>query len=53
MIKVLRSTLDVLYHTPLNPALGRQRKTDLCDFEASLVYIVSFRPERVTLFQTN
>ena len=26
------------WHTPLIPALGRQRQVDLCEFEASLVY---------------
>jgi hypothetical protein len=26
------------YCKPLIPALGRQRKTDLCEFEASLAY---------------
>ena len=29
--------------TPLIPALGRQRQVDLCEFEVSLVYRVSFR----------
>ena len=29
------------WHTPLVPALGRQMQTDLCEFEASLVYTVS------------
>jgi hypothetical protein len=24
---------------PLNPALGRQRQEDLCEFEVSLVYM--------------
>ena len=28
---------------PLIPAFGRQRLVDLCEFEASLVYITSFR----------
>ena len=28
---------------PLMPALGRQRQADLCEFEVSLVYRVSFR----------
>ena len=28
---------------PLIPALGRQRKEDLCEFEASLVYRASAR----------
>ena len=27
-----------MWHTPLIPALGKQRQTDLCEFEASLVY---------------
>ena len=27
----------------LNPALGRQRQADLCEFEASLVYRMSSR----------
>ena len=26
-----------------NPALGRQMQAGLCEFEASMVYIVSFR----------
>jgi hypothetical protein len=29
------------WHTPLIPALQRQREADLCEFEASLVYRVS------------
>ena len=33
---------------PLIPALGRQRQADLCEFKASLVYIVSSRPARAT-----
>ena len=32
----------------LIPALGRQRQTDLCEFEASLVYTVSSRTARAT-----
>jgi hypothetical protein len=31
------------WHTPLVPALGRQRQVDLCEFEVSLVYRVSSR----------
>lgn len=27
------------WHTPLIRALGRQRQVDLCEFEASLIYI--------------
>ena len=32
--------------TPLIPALGRQRKEDLCEFEASLVYRLSSKTAR-------
>ena len=32
----------VVVHT-VNPALGRQKQSDLCKFEASLVYRGSFR----------
>jgi hypothetical protein len=32
----------------LIPALKRQRQADLCEFEASLIYIVSYRPSRAT-----
>ena len=31
------------WHTPLIPALRRQRQADLCEFEASLVYRASSR----------
>jgi hypothetical protein len=31
------------WYTLLTPALRRQRQADVCEFEASLVYIVSFR----------
>jgi hypothetical protein len=34
--------------TPFIPALGRQRQADLCEFDASLVYKVSFRTARAT-----
>ena len=34
---------------PLIPALRRQRQADLCEFEASLVYIASSRTARATL----
>ena len=33
------------WHTPLIPALRKQRQTDFCDFEASLVYRVPGQPE--------
>ena len=36
----------------LIPALGRQRKVDLCEFEASLVYRMSSRTAR-TVTQRN
>ena len=32
-----------LYGWGVSPALGRQRQGDLCEFKASLVYIVSSR----------
>ena len=35
-------------HMPLNPALGRQRQVDLCEFGASVVYRVSSRAARST-----
>jgi hypothetical protein len=34
--------------TPLIPELRRQRQKDLCEFEASLLYIVSSRTARRT-----
>ena len=34
---------------PLIPALGRQTQVDLCEFEASLVYRVSFRTARIVI----
>jgi hypothetical protein len=37
---------SILEHTHLVPALRRQRQADLCEFEASLVYILNFRPAR-------
>jgi hypothetical protein len=36
------------WHMPLIPALWKQRQAYLSEFEASLVYIVSFRTARVT-----
>lgn len=35
------------WRTPLNPALRTQRQGDVCEFKASLVYIVSSRPSRL------
>jgi hypothetical protein len=44
------------YHTPLIPALRRQRQEDLCECEDSLVYRVSSRTANATqrnpLFKT-
>ena len=36
------------WHTPLIPALERQRQTELCECKASLLYIVSSRPARAS-----
>lgn len=36
----------VIRHTPLSPALGRQRQVDFHEFEASLVYTRSSRVAR-------
>ena len=36
------------WHTPLNPALRRQRKVDLWKSKHSLVYMASFRLARAT-----
>ena len=36
------------WHTPLIPALGRQRQADLCEFKDSLVYRVSSRTAKDT-----
>ena len=36
----------VWWHMALIPALRSQRQTDLCEFEASLVYIVSSTIDR-------
>jgi hypothetical protein len=40
---------QVWYHTPLIPAPGRQGQMDLCEFKASLVYIVSSRTVRYVI----
>jgi hypothetical protein len=37
---------------PLIPALGRQRRVDLCEFEASLVFIVSSRTAKAIQRET-
>jgi hypothetical protein len=41
----------VMIHT-FNPSLGKQRQADLYEFEASLVYIVSFRTAKATHSET-
>jgi hypothetical protein len=35
---------QVWWHKPLTPAFGRQKRADLCEFKASLVYIVPGQP---------
>ena len=35
-----RILLRITTHTSLIPVLGRQWQADLCEFEASLIYIV-------------
>jgi len=42
-----RLSLVVMVHT-LNPSTWRQRLVDLCEFEARLVYRMSFRTVRDT-----
>ena len=39
--KVFCASVKWWWHTPLIPALGRQRQVDLCEFGASLVYRAS------------
>jgi hypothetical protein len=46
--KVLSNIKFLWWSTPLIPALGSQRQVNLCDFETSLVYIVSSRIPRAT-----
>ena len=36
------------WHTPLIPALGRQKQADLCEFKDNLVYRVSARTAKDT-----
>jgi hypothetical protein len=48
MFKTITRKIPMWWHLPLIPALGRQRQEDLCKFQASLIYIVSFRTARDT-----
>ena len=41
------------WHTPLIPALRRQRQVDLCEIEVSLVYRASSRKNSALNKQTN
>lgn len=40
--------IGVWWHTPLTLVFGRQGQTDLCEFLASLIYIVSSRIAKTT-----
>ena len=41
-------TYRVWWCTRLNPALGRQKQMDLCELQASLIYIENSRPAQAT-----
>jgi hypothetical protein len=43
----------VEWQSPLILTLGRQRQETLFVFEASLVYIMNYRPARTSLIKTN
>jgi hypothetical protein len=43
---VILGTFEKVVAHAFNPALGRQRQADLCEFEASLIYRVSSRTPR-------
>jgi hypothetical protein len=47
-MNVTQSVARQWWHTPLIPALRRQRPWELSEFKASLVYRVSSRTARVT-----
>ena len=40
------------WHTPLIPALGRQKQAGLCEFEANLVYKSEFRRRLQSYIET-
>ena len=44
MAVVKYSSVQEWWYTSLIPGVGRQRQKDLCESEASLVYIVTSRP---------
>jgi hypothetical protein len=46
--KVYLKLISPTPHTPLIPAVGRQRKGGISEFEASLVYRMSSRTARAT-----
>jgi hypothetical protein len=48
MARLLHDGGSDLKFTPLIPALRRYRQADLCEFEASLLYIRSSRTDRDT-----
>lgn len=39
----MENKIWLVWHTPLTSSLSRQRQADLCEFQVSLVYIVSSR----------
>jgi hypothetical protein len=46
---LLKKTGKSQVYMTLNPALGRQRQTDVSEFEASLVSILSSRTARMVI----
>ena len=49
-ISILLQEFKVDRCTSLIPALGRQRLTDLCEFDVTIIYRVSSRRARATVF---
>lgn len=47
-IKINKTQAGWWLHTPLIPALGKQKQADLSDLEASLAYIASLRSAKAT-----